>query len=131
MLRFRFPAPLLISLAISATFAAEPVWESRNGAFKVSYESELQPLVINRMHRWTLTITDTSGRPVEGAVITVDGGMPIHDHGLPTQPRVTSEVDPGRYVLEGLRFHMAGKWELVVTIQSGDVRDAVVIALDI
>ena len=131
MLRCRALTLLLILLATAKSLAVEPTWESRNGAFKVSYESELQPLVINRMHRWTLTVTDTSGNPVEGAVITVDGGMPIHDHGLPTQPRVTSEVAPGRYLLEGLRFHMAGNWELVITIESGDVQDAVVIVLDL
>ena len=66
-----------------------------------------------------------------GQVITVDGGMPIQDHGLPTQPRVTREIAPGYYLLEGLRFHMPGSWELVITIETGDARDVVVIDLDI
>jgi hypothetical protein len=131
MFRCRGLALLSICIISAASLAAEPTWESRDGSFKVTYESELQPLVINRIHSWTLNVTDAAGTPVEGAVITVDGGMPIHDHGLPTQPRVTNEVAPGRYVLEGVRFHMPGSWELVVTIESGDVRDAVVIVLDL
>ena len=97
----------------------------------MSYESELQPIVINRIHRWTLIVTDKNGAPVEDAVITVDGGMPVHDHGLPTEPRVTGELAPGHYLLEGLRFHMAGSWQIVVTIESGDTRDTVVIDMDL
>ena len=39
-------------------------------------------------------------------------GMPDHDHGLPTQPQVTSRLENGDYLLEGVRFHMPGKWQL-------------------
>ena len=131
MFRINRVALLLLSLFSAASLAAATTWVSRNGNFEVSYESELQPIEINRIHRWTLNVNDKAGNPVEGAVITVDGGMPVHDHGLPTRPRVTGESARGRYVLEGLRFHMPGRWELVVTIESGDMRDTVVIALDL
>ena len=111
--------------------ADDATWASRNGEFLLSYESELDPLVINRIHSWTLAVTDASGNPVEGATISVDGGMPVHDHGLPTQPRVTRELEAGRYLLEGVRFHMAGAWEVVVTIEADGVSDSAVILLEI
>jgi hypothetical protein len=44
--------------------------------------------------------------------------MPDHDHGLPTLPVVTRETSPGRYLLEGVRFHMPGRWQLTLTITS-------------
>ena len=106
-------------------------WESRNGEFLLSFESELDPLTINRIHSWTLVVTSAAGSPVEGATISVDGGMPAHDHGLPTQPRVTRELSAGRYLLEGMRFHMAGAWEIVVTVEVDGVSDSAVILLDL
>ena len=123
---------LLVLLAVlDAAFASAPAWTSRSGDYRVSYESEIDPLVINRIHSWTLVITDSTGAPVEGARISIDGGMPAHDHGLPTAPRVTSEIAPGRYLLEGVRFHMAGAWEVIVTIEVDEKRDTVVIPLEL
>jgi hypothetical protein len=71
---------------------------------------------INRMHTWILHIETESGVEVEGATVEVEGGMPEHDHGLPTRPRVTEELGGGDYKLDGVRFHMSGYWEIVVTV---------------
>ncbi len=72
--------------------------------------------VINDMHSWILHVETDSGLAVEGATIDVEGGMPDHDHGLPTKPRVTEELGDGDYRLEGMRFHMSGYWEIVVSV---------------
>lgn len=106
-------------------------WLSRSGHFRVSYESDLQPIVINRMHRWTLNVVDRDGEPVTGATLTVTGGMPAHDHGLPASPQVTRELAPGRYLLEGVRFHMRGKWQIEVAIDVKGLHDVVVVPLQI
>ena len=71
-----------------------------------------QPLKPRRMQTMQLEIRDAAGRPVEAATITVDGGMPEHGHGLPTQPRVTRHLGNGIYTVEGVRFNMGGWWEL-------------------
>lgn len=78
--------------------------------------SQLSPVVINRIHSWELVLTGADLNPVTGAEISVIGGMPDHDHGLPTLPVVTRETSPGHYLLEGVRFHMPGRWQLTVTI---------------
>ncbi len=119
----------LIIIVLPAT--ADTGWTSRQGHFRVDFESEIEPIVINRMHRWLLEITDRDGNAVRGAEITVDGGMPSHDHGLPTRPRVIGEALPGRYRLEGLRFHMGGEWELELTIEADGLKDVVVIRLEL
>jgi hypothetical protein len=49
--------------------------------------------------------------PVEGAEITVAGGMPQHEHGLPTASEVTEELGSGDYVVAGLRFRIAAAGE--------------------
>lgn len=119
-------------MMVALALADEPgSWLSRSGHFRVSYESDLQPIVINRMHHWVLNVTDKDGEPVSGATLRVAGGMPAHDHGLPTSPRVTRELAPGRYLLEGLRFHMTGEWQIEVAIEVEELRDVAVILLQI
>ena len=73
-------------------------------------------LEINRMHSWILHIEDENGNAIEAAIVDVEGGMPEHNHGLPTKPRVTKELGGGDYKLEGMRFHMSGYWEIIVSI---------------
>ncbi len=88
---------------------------SANG-IQLEVFSQLEPLQINSIHSWHLRLS-SSGFPVTGASITMSGGMPDHDHGLPTQARVTEELEPGVYLLEGIRFHMPGRWELLFSIE--------------
>jgi len=108
----------------------EPV-ASRDGLYVLVIDSEVDPPVINRMHRWHLTLSDADGQPVTGASITVDGGMPAHDHGLPTAPRVTGETAAGRYLLEGLRFHMNGEWLMSFAIDAEAGTDTVRLRLEV
>src|SRR5688572_8638196 len=60
--------------------------ESDNGVFRVSYTSSTGMISVNEMHEWTLHVENADGAPVEDAIITVDGDMPQHGHGLPTSP---------------------------------------------
>ena len=109
--------------------AADDVWVSKRGLFTVSYESALQPIEINRIHQWVLHIESESGEVVTGANVEVTGGMPAHDHGLPTRPRVIEEFEEGNYRLDGMRFHMAGDWELTISIEADGKTDTVIVAL--
>jgi len=86
---------------------------------------------INRMYSWILHVESASGEKILGAKIEVDGGMPEHDHGLPTKPRVTEELGEGDYKLQGLRFHMSGYWEIVVRITTDNGTSTVTIPLQL
>lgn len=77
-----------------------------------------EPIAINQMHKWEVKVTSAAGAPVLHARIDVDGGMPQHGHGLPTQPRVTQELGEGRYLMEGMKFSMTGWWEIKLKLQS-------------
>lgn len=83
------------------------------------------PIVINKMHAWEIRLQSRSGEPVRHARIKVDGGMPQHGHGFPTQPRVTRELGDGRYLLEGMKFSMPGWWEIKLTIDAPHGTDKV------
>jgi len=106
-------------------------FETQAGELIVTYSTPAGAPQINRMHSWILHIEDAAGITIEGALIEVVGGMPEHDHGLPTLPRVTEELGDGDYKLEGMRFHMSGYWEIVVTITTDEGTSKVTIPLQL
>jgi len=80
---------------------------------------------MNQLHAWTLNVTTPDGQPVEGARVAVDGDMPQHGHGLPTQPEVTRDLGGGRYLVEGMKFQMDGWWVVDFGVTAGGVTDEV------
>ena len=98
---------------------------TENGHFTVSAVSRLDPVVINETHAWSLHIESADGSPVTDAEIAIDGGMPEHNHGFPTAPRVTENLGEGNYLLEGMRFNMGGVWVLTLEIRSDGQSDTV------
>lgn len=96
---------------------------TESGAYRVTVKPGLDPIVINRIHEWTLHVETAEGRAVENATILVDGGMPEHQHGLPTRPEVTEDLGNGDYRVEGMKFNMTGYWELQVSVEAGGIRD--------
>ena len=83
---------------------------SEQSLFRGTWGSQLEPLAINQIHSWTIHLETTDGQPLDNAQITVDGGMPQHGHGLPTQPQVTQYLGNGDYLVEGMKFQMTGWW---------------------
>jgi hypothetical protein len=98
---------------------------SAQGAYRVSYQPRRGPVPVNQIHAWTLHVETADGRPVESATILVDGDMPQHGHGLPTEPQVTADLGNGDYLVEGLKFHMPGWWVMDFTIDADGQSDTV------
>ncbi|HEX7830655.1 MAG TPA: FixH family protein [Thermoanaerobaculia bacterium] len=92
------------------------------------YTATLQPdesLRPRKLQTIQVVLKDAQGRVVDGAAITIDGGMPQHGHGLPTRPRVTKSLGNGVYVIEGVRFNMGGWWEFKLAIQGSAGTDSI------
>jgi hypothetical protein len=98
---------------------------SDNGLFHVSYTSANGNVPVNQMHQWTLHVETADGQPVENATITLDGDMPQHGHGLPTNPQVTEYLGNGDYRVEGLKFQMGGWWVMDFVITAEGQSDTV------
>ncbi len=137
---FRYTTGFVFVVALLATSMAEDnqaepadsrVWISQASLFQVSYKSQQHPITINRMHSWVLHVETAGGQPVANADITLLGGMPEHNHGLPSSPRMTQYLGNGEYLIEGIRFHMNGSWEITITISAGGHRDTAVILLEL
>ena len=90
-----------------------------------------QPLRVRQLFALPVLITDASGGPIEAARISVDGAMPEHGHGLPTQPKVRRALETGVYEIEGLRFNMGGWWELRLAIESPSGTDTITFNLNL
>ena len=92
--------------------------QSVGGLYVVRIAPEAEPVRQGVLHSWIATVTTAQGEPVEDALLTVDGGMPQHGHGLPTAPRASAHQGEGRYRIDGLRFNMGGWWVLKLAISS-------------
>jgi hypothetical protein len=104
---------------------------SDQNRYTATIAAPAQPLKPRRMLALEVSVRDAAGRPVDGAKIDVDGGMPQHGHGLPTKPRVTRSLGDGKYVIEGLRFNMGGWWELHLSVSSATGADRVTFNLQV
>jgi hypothetical protein len=113
------------------TGGMEQYWLSDSGRYRLSYRSLVEPIVINQIHNWILRLETAEGLTVSGADITLEGGMPDHDHGLPTKPRISEPQDENYYLVEGIRFHMRGRWELELKIIQGTHIESALISLDL
>ena len=102
---------------------------SDNSHFRISYISKLEPIPLNKIHRWVLHVEDINGKPIEKATVSIDGGMPAHNHGLPTQP-IATNIGNGNYLVEGIKFSMTGLWEMRFYIQTDTVTDRVMFELE-
>lgn len=104
--------------------------ESANRLYKV-YLKPGETLRLRKLQNLRVLVLDAQGRPVEGARIAIDGGMPEHAHGLPTQPQVQGSLGGGLYDIEGLRFSMGGWWQLKLAIESPQGADRVTFNLSL
>ena len=90
---------------------------SKVGHYTVALTPEPATGPVGKIHRWTVDIRDQGGARVSALSIKVDGGMPQHGHGLPTAPKVTRQLDDGRWLIEGVKFNMPGWWVIDLTIE--------------
>ncbi|MDE3795846.1 Auxin-binding protein [Sinorhizobium meliloti] len=140
---FRLPSRRALLLAAPVVFVATAVAAglfSRNipsnldlalkkptsaGLYIAAISPEQEPVTVGRMHAWTVTLTDAKGKSVNSATIGINGGMPQHGHGLPTEPAVTKSLGGGRFLVEGVKFNMPGWWEIDLAIDGPAGADSI------
>ena len=103
---------------------------SAHGLYSATLDP-MQQIRVRRMQTMRVVVTTQDGESIDNAQILVDGGMPQHGHGLPTQPRVTRYLGDGAYEVEGVKFNMGGWWEFRLAINSAAGIDTVTFNLDL
>lgn len=104
---------------------------SKNGIFKVLYTAEPAAIPVNQIHSWKLKIETADGKAVKDAEIAIEGTMPEHGHGLPTQPKVTKNFGDGTYLVEGIKFSMPGWWVMTFQVKAEGKNDSVTFNLQL
>ena len=118
---------IFLLLLVTQAGSAETVISklSEQGFYRVAYNSKLDPIALNKIHSWVLHVETAAGEPVTDAEIGVSGGMPKHNHGLPTVPRVTQYLGDGNYLVEGMKFQMGGRWVITFSVAAEGENDSV------
>lgn len=129
--RIRLYALLMIGLLGPGLALAAASVTLSGQRYQLQIEGAQPPVAINQMLTWEVELRDAQGDLVPDAQITVDGGMPSHHHGLPTAPRVTQVLGPGRYRIEGLKFQMPGEWALHFRIEADPGIETLTLTLDL
>ena len=96
---------------------------SEGKKYKVSLYSKSFPFQTGKIFNLILNLSTPDGKPLDNIKIYVHGGMPQHQHGFPTNPKVTKSLGNGDYLVEGVKFSMPGDWEIRFNIKEATKRD--------
>ncbi len=99
----------------AAEIPADQSWSgpTRNEDFYLTVTPVPNPIPFQELFSLEVEVLDPEDRetPIEGATLDeVSATMPAHDHGMKTEPEVVS-TGPGRFRVDGMRFHMQGSGE--------------------
>jgi hypothetical protein len=98
---------------------------SNAGSYRIRYRSDPEPIPWGELFAlrvWIAPSDPDQGEPAEAPALTVDAAMPEHGHGMNHVPVVTSSPEGG-YDVQGLLFHMPGRWELYFDVVDGAVTE--------
>lgn len=116
------------SAAWAAMVPASPAWacplaagqageqQIVQGPVQLTWRAEPAELAVGRPFVLMLQVC-----PAQAQVLRIDATMPEHRHGMNYRPSVKALGD-GRWRAEGLLWHMAGRWELAVEVESNGER---------
>lgn len=102
--------PSTVALACGDSLGAG-VQRAAGDTMQVAWRSTPQPIPVSRHFVLDVELCPKSGQALP-AELRVDATMPEHRHGMNYRPSVVA-VGGGRWHVEGLLFHMPGRWELV------------------
>ena len=130
----RFLAPVLAVALAAATEAAAcgeglaAVTGRASGTrYDVAFATLPAPIATGAHFALEVAVCPRAGAAPPRA-LAVDAVMPEHRHGMNYRPTVTA-VGPGRYRVEGLLFHMPGRWDLLFDVDGGSGTERVVATL--
>lgn len=101
------------------------------GTFRVHHRSDPATIERGKPFRLQAWITREGSREiVPWAELSVDADMPEHLHGMNRVPTVTRQQD-GSFLVEGMLFHMPGRWDLYFDVHEAAIVERAQVALDL
>ncbi len=99
-------------LPVSACPLSAPPMQA--GGVQAAWKVDGAPIAVGRHFAIEVQLC-----PASAMLARADASMPEHRHGMNYRPSVKPLGD-GRWRVEGLMFHMPGRWELQFDVQAGD-----------
>ena len=128
------PSPAISDKTASSSSTAQPAGPrvvSNDGTYLVTYESRPAVIPLNEPFDLTVWVQSADGNPLPAPIdLVVDGRMPQHRHGMNRVPTV-EQTEDGRFLIEGMLFHMPGLWELHLDVGQGGVTERAQFAIDL
>ena len=103
------------------TFQVGMVQKGVSGT-NVTIASATPSVVQQGLNEWVVSLTDSSGKPVDGTV-TESAFMPAHNHGSPTPSTVTPKGS-GQYDISGINLSMRGVWTITIAVTTATGSDS-------
>ncbi|WP_291013068.1 hypothetical protein [Hydrogenophaga sp.] len=102
---------LVTSIASASVYAACPFpadipAQMTTDAVQARWTTEPQPVQVGEPFALLVSLC-----PANAQLLRVDASMPEHRHGMNYRPSIQA-IGPGQWRVEGLVWHMAGRWKL-------------------
>lgn len=96
---------------------------SKGRNYTIIFTPPIDSIPLNQPFDMDVTIQGLSKQMLTYTVkLEVDAGMKAHNHGMNVRPTVTS-LGKGKFKVEGMLFHMTGKWFISFVIRRGAMSD--------
>ena len=89
---------------------------TKNGKYRVRLRPRSRPIMISVFQDWIIHVENVDGTLFIPLQLSLMGGMPGHGHGFASSPKATRYLESGDFLVEGVRFHMTGLWNLQVDV---------------
>lgn len=120
----------LFAIPVQANFMLPSTVLSASSRYSVTIKPEGSTIPIGAVHRWLISIEDReNGQKIKPIGLRIDGGMPAHGHGLPTAPKASEYDETRGWLIDGVKFNMAGLWQLTVKFQTNEIWDTATVKI--
>ena len=112
----------LIALVIAFPAWADCPLDLGRGTGLVIFSSHYlvaEPLRIEVGEPFSLLFNVCTKNDKPAELVAIDAQMPEHKHGMNYRPTIVS-LGEGRYRVDGMVFHMPGRWELAIDVRAGE-----------
>ncbi len=102
---------------------------SNDGTYRVHWTHPDGELEFGERFKMIVSVERSDGEPLQSQ-LSVDSRMPEHGHGMKREVRIV-ELEPGRYEVSGMLFHMPGYWEIYFDLTRGAVTERTQVSVDL
>ncbi|MBM3990293.1 MAG: hypothetical protein FJ298_04715 [Planctomycetes bacterium] len=100
-------------------FVSPAALHSAAGTYLLELQPPLCAMTDNESLRFEVRVADArTRRSALDVMLAIDAAMPEHGHGMNRVPRIT-RLGEGHFLVEGMYFHMTGRWELYFDVTRG------------